>query len=312
MRKKVLLVSVLIFTALCSFAQTSDMGFSFQGYAIDPDGKALAGTKVTVRFSITPGTFTEEHEVKTDAFGVFHAIIGNSSENKKEEFAKINFAKKVKTLKVEVKETSGGTYQTISNAPMKAVPYARFASNGVPVGTIVAFGGDKNNVPKGWLLCDGSSVLQDEYKQLYKAIGGAWGESGSSFNLPDLRGRFLRGVDGGSGNDPDAGFRTASNSGGNTNDKVGTLQDDAFVKHNHDATCEKAGAHTHNFKVYNANLDHDGGATEGSPRDDGDGAYYDNGLVLPAGEHDHVINIHDRGGNETRPKNAAVYYIIKY
>ncbi len=310
MRKKVLLVSVLIFTALCSFAQISDMGFSFQGYAIDPDGKALADKNVTVKFTITPANFEEEHGVKTDAFGVFHAIIGNSSETKKKEFAKIKFSE-VQTLKVEVKETSGGTYQTISNEPMKAVPYSRFAANGVPVGTIIAFGGAV--VPKGWMLCNGRSLSSNDYPQLYDAIGQAWGGNGSNFNLPDLRGMFLRGVSGDTNNDPDKGERTKSNNGGNTGNNVGTLQGDEFKKHNHNASCSEDGEHTHKFTAWMAGFKQSGSNTEScnNKKDDYD-EFSNTSQISPSGKHSHTITIKDKGGKETRPKNAAVNYIIKY
>lgn len=302
-KKTFLLVVVLLTTAFFSYAQTSDMGFSFQGYAIDPDGKALASKGVTVQFTITPGTFQEQHNVTTDAFGVFHAVVGNSSAAANEEFKKLDFTKKgaVYTLKVEVKETSGGVYTTISNEPMKAVPYARYAFNGVPVGTIVAYGGDKNNVPEGWLICDGSSVAQADYPQLYAIIGSAWGESGASFNLPDLRGRFLRGVDdraAGTGLDPDAP-RT-----------VGSTQSEDYLQHNHNVT---ANGHNHTYgDIYWS----EAGGTVTVPSNVGDdGGDNDNaGFEISRTTSSSNANISesDMGGNETRPDNAAVYYIIKY
>jgi microcystin-dependent protein len=78
---------------------------------------------------------------------------------------------------------------------------------GPPVGTIQAFGG--NTLPAGWLLCDGSSLPQSTYASLFKAIGTAFGVSGSNFNIPDLRGQFLRGVSSISTNDPNKTTRTA-------------------------------------------------------------------------------------------------------
>jgi microcystin-dependent protein len=194
------------------------------------------------------------------------------------------------------------------------VPYARYAFNGVPVGSIIAFGGDKNNVPEGWLLCDGSSVSQTDYSQLYAMIGAAWGSTGSSFNLPDLQGRFLRGVDDGAGLDPNAGARTAIKTGGNTGDNVGTIQSDDTKSHLHaegTLATSTAGNHSHTIN-----------STEGGDTS-GDGAQVlnnpdsnpnINAPTLSAGDHTHTItgSTASTGGNETRPVNAGVFYIIKY
>jgi len=94
-----------------------------------------------------------------------------------------------------------------------------------PTGTIVAFAGDVVNIPFGWMLCNGAAINRTTYSNLYNAIGTAWGigDGSTTFNLPDLRGQFLRGVNLGSGNDPDALARTAVN-GGNSGDNVGSRQ----------------------------------------------------------------------------------------
>lgn len=319
MKTKLLSIfTVAVLFASSVFAQTSDMGFSFQGYAIDPDGKSIGNEGVTVRFTITPGTFTEEHTLTTDAFGVFTAIVGNSSAAKNAEFAEIDFTKKntVYSLQVEVKKTVGGTYTTISNAPMNAVPYARHAANGVPVGTVVVYAGDANNVPEGWLLCDGASVGQADYPQLYAILGSAWGTSGSSFNLPDLRGRFLRGVDDGAGVDPNASTRTASNTGGNTGDLVGTVQGDATARPNSNFTTNTTGNHSHDVSVNIVHSSTNGGGDGYGDLDHSSSGGYDWGHAnqppgtYSSGNHSHSIT--GGGDAETRPVNASVYYIIKY
>ena len=66
-------------------------------------------------------------------------------------------------------------------------------------GTIVAFGGSV--APSGWLLCDGSAVSRTTFADLFTTIGTRWGigDGTTTFNLPDLRGRFLHG-----GSGPDA------------------------------------------------------------------------------------------------------------
>jgi microcystin-dependent protein len=108
--------------------------------------------------------------------------------------------------------------------------------NFVPSGTILPFGGV--TAPAGWLLCDGSAISRTTYANLYSAIGVVWGSGDGSitFHLPDLRGRFLRGRDGGAARDPDRTLRTAANTGGNIGDNVGSVQDNATAKNGLSAT----------------------------------------------------------------------------
>lgn len=104
------------------------------------------------------------------------------------------------------------------------------------------------------------------------------------FLLPDLRGRFPRGVDGATGNDPDANARTASNTGGNTRDLVGSVQGDEL------------GSHQHNVE-YSTYATGNSGINFASIADLGGGCC--------------TVFTTPQGGNETRPKNANVNHIIK-
>lgn len=64
---------------------------------------------------------------------------------------------------------------------------------GNPVGTIIAYYGTA--APDGYLACNGSTFSATAYPELRALLG--------STILPDLRGEFLRGLDGGRGIDPD-------------------------------------------------------------------------------------------------------------
>lgn len=63
-----------------------------------------------------------------------------------------------------------------------------------PLGTINAFGG--TTAPEGWLLCQGQAISRTEYADLFAVIGTNFGsgDGSTTFNLPDLRGEFLRGA----------------------------------------------------------------------------------------------------------------------
>lgn len=63
----------------------------------------------------------------------------------------------------------------------------------IPTGAILPFAG--GSLPQGFLYCDGSEVLVNDYHDLYTVIGRTFGGSdSSSFKLPDLRNKTLWGV----------------------------------------------------------------------------------------------------------------------
>ncbi len=103
---------------------------------------------------------------------------------------------------------------------------------GVPTAAIFAF--PASSTPPGYLVCDGSAVSRITYADLFAIIGTTYGsgDGSTTFNLPDYRGKFLRGWDNGSGIDPDAASRT-DRGDGTTGDNVGTNQSYATQSHFH-------------------------------------------------------------------------------
>lgn len=80
----------------------------------------------------------------------------------------------------------------------------------LPLGIVQMWAGSIGSIPVNYRLCDGSSLTVAEYPALYAALGITHGGmSGYSFNLPDLRGRFIAGY---SANDAD--YNTMAKSGG--------------------------------------------------------------------------------------------------
>jgi microcystin-dependent protein len=64
---------------------------------------------------------------------------------------------------------------------------------GIPIGTILPYAG--STAPTGFLLCDGSEQEIAKYRDLYNIIGTTYGtpfrgQTGLTFVLPDMRGRF--------------------------------------------------------------------------------------------------------------------------
>lgn len=71
-----------------------------------------------------------------------------------------------------------------------------------PAGTIDFFA--NSTAPTGYLAASGQAVSRTQYPELFAAIGTTYGagDGSTTFNLPDLRGEFVRGLDGGRGVDP--------------------------------------------------------------------------------------------------------------
>lgn len=100
---------------------------------------------------------------------------------------------------------------------------------GVPAGSVFWFG--KSTAPTGYLKANGAAVSRTTYADLFTAIGTTFGTGNGSttFNLPDLRGQFLRGWDDGRGIDSGRGF--------------GSVQLDALQNHGHDLLYPYTGAY---------------------------------------------------------------------
>jgi microcystin-dependent protein len=193
----------------------------------------------------------------------------------------------------------------LKNGRTTAALQAIVVGNTIPAGVIQAFGGGA--VPTGWLLCDGSIVDRTTYAGLYASIGevNGNGDGSTTFHLPDLRGRFVRGADdmgtGAAGRDP--GGRTTSNAGGATSG-VGSVQADAFQSHAHISGMYALDSR---FDVY-ASRSVSAGSSYGST----------NGSSLSAVT-SFPIQDNNSGGtggvprftSETRPQNANTAYIIK-
>ena len=90
-----------------------------------------------------------------------------------------------------------------------AVATATEVAAAVPAGSVVQFA--RNTAPTGWLKANGAAVSRTTYATLFAAIGTTFGvgDGSTTFNLPDLRGEFLRGWDDGRGIDSGRAFGSA-------------------------------------------------------------------------------------------------------
>jgi hypothetical protein len=94
-----------------------------------------------------------------------------------------------------------------------------------------------NSIPTGYLKCDGSSLLREDYKDLFKAIGTIYGYVDNyHFNLPNFQGVFFRGA---GGQAASLGVKQGSavpnivGTIGGVSTYKGTVRDGAFTLVNH-------------------------------------------------------------------------------
>ena len=148
-----------------------------------------------------------------------------------------------------------------------------------------------SNIPDGWLLCDGSSLNISQYSDLFSAIGYVFGGSGSSFNLPDLRERFIRGA--------------------GAVHSLGTSESDSNQSHSH-AVSLSGGSHGHRLRASGASSSNYWTVTAGTSLYN---AYSDGSSGTPMVElssHSHSGDTASQGSSECKPKNLTLVYLIRY
>jgi len=172
-----------------------------------------------------------------------------------------------------------------------------FASvQGVPAGSVFCMA--VATVPSGYLECNGAAISRTTFSALFAVIGTQYGagNGSSTFNLPDLRGEFVRGFDNGKGTD--------------NGRSIGSSQSDQNKNHTHTFSGSGSASHSHNI-VCGGDQDDNTGAFDDftSAASDTTNRSTDNATVsiTISGNTGSATN----SGTEVRPRNVAMMYIIK-
>ncbi|TXD51039.1 MULTISPECIES: phage tail protein [unclassified Polaribacter] len=293
--KKVYSIFLFLFISATTFAQ----GIAVQGIARDNTSSAIINTTLTYTFSITKNDNTilykETQSIKTDNFGVFSHIVstGNPVTNT---FTSVDFS--LENLKIKVSVNYNGSAIDVYDQPFQYVPYAKYAENGVPTGTVVSFLGA--TAPRGWLLCDGSAI---------PTINTALRTLLGTTTTPNLKGMFLRGIG-------QSAYGTNS-----TGPSLRNYQSDSNEAHTHNSgsyVTDTEGNHNHNNGIYNVMLSKNVAPYYSSTPTGFDNTadeldIFNLSTIKAAGSHNHDVqgNSGSSGGTETRPVNYGVNYIIK-
>jgi microcystin-dependent protein len=154
----------------------------------------------------------------------------------------------------------------------------------LPAGAVMPFA--MNSAPSGWLAANGAAVSRSTYATLFAAISTTHGvgDGSTTFNVPDLRGIFVRG----------SGEQTIS--GTTYNKTFAAKEGDAFQGHHHSASV------SHNAIAAS------GGGARGSGVPSGAASI----SVSVEGATTDGTNGTPRTASETRPANIALLYCIKF
>lgn len=291
---------------------------SVQGVVRNADGSIFPTGNYSMRFRIynvaTGGTaiWTEEQSGIRIEGGVYSVLIGKITS-----LGNIPFDQNL-FLGVSV---DGGTELT-PRALFTAAPAARYAfrsPGAIPSGMVISFAGPLDNIPEGWLPCDGRALKSSDFPTLFDRIGTTYGNGsagmgaggGTNFNVPDLRGEFIRGLDRGRGID--------------ANRTIGSFQDWTTARPTipFNFSINAAGSHTHSTGIYNfSGLGQFISGPSKSPITFVEyfvfplSGIFDTsisgGQTPTEGAHTHTITSAGGGDSETRPVNTAVHYFIKY
>jgi len=155
----------------------------------------------------------------------------------------------------------------------------------VPVGCIILF--STTTAPSNFLYCNGAAVSRTTYVNLFNVIGTRYGsgDGSTTFNVPDMRGLFARGVDDGRGIDKETGRI------------IGSTETFSMQGHFHRITGRTAANTTNAYPIISA-------WDTGTAANNNDIAV---NTVLSDPAYG-TVNV----SSETRPSNMAWAYMIKY
>lgn len=151
---------------------------------------------------------------------------------------------------------------------------------GVPTGSLTAYAGsDANPAPTGWLYCQGQAVSRTTYSALFSILSTTYGsgDGSTTFNLPDLRSRFIAGKGAGTWSD------TLAETGG-SKDAVVVSHTHTGPSHTHGFSTSSDGSHQHTIDVRH---DYTASGSSGNPGITNNTGTNNTRLTQAAGTHSH-------------------------
>lgn len=254
---------------------------NYQATLTDATGQPVTGQKsMTLNLYNVPtgGTafWSETMDVTLNENGHFSVTLGQLTPLDKDEFSGTTF----------IGITIGTDLELAPRQQLTSVAYALQTAGGIPTGGIIMWSGAVENIPTGWVLCDGGN------------------------GTPDLRDRFIVGAGNSYGVSASGGVTTVNL---NHSHSIGSESPGT----------NSTGSHGHHIDInlYSGIGDTTDGAQDGSKAVGSES--HGHHLVADtqgAGNHAHTVNAHNHGGTsgvqlsattENRPPYYALAFIMK-
>lgn len=169
-------------------------------------------------------------------------------------------------------------------------------------GTVKMWAGLVSQIPTDYMLCDGAELSISAYKDLYNVLGVSFGGDGQkSFNLPDLRGRFVVGFD---STNPDYNAINKDKIGGHNEVELELRH---LPKHDH---TDHVGTSFNKLSARAADIDATNtpnGLDDKTP----DAEYRVGGMTAPQWAESIIKPVGENKAHENRPPYMVLGYIIK-
>ena len=218
------------------------------------------------------GAITDQ-TAKTVPLGADSVLVYSAADNalRKSTLAQVGANMTLAARDIQVSGAVTGTASFDGSANINIVTTA---AQTVPAGSVFNFAA--STAPTGYLECNGNAVSRTTYAALFAVTSTTFGvgDGSTTFNLPDLRGEFVRGWDNGRGVDASRAF--------------GSAQSDEFESHRHAWT-----------------------GTTFANGENGDGYITVGSDVTPPTQSGAGSLMDLTGSTETRPRNIALLYCIK-
>jgi hypothetical protein len=298
LQSKLFLLTFILLSIATATAFAQSKKISVQGFLKDANGKAVADGSQNITFKLytvaTGGTaaWTDDQTINVYG-GVYSAQLGSVANP----VDGLNWGSATYFVGVTVQGT-----ELSPRTELTFAPYSLGSPKAQEVICSGAVGDVKYSILNPtqfaavnggcWVPMDGGSMAGSK---LAAIIGGT--------TVPNAGGLFLRGQEftGQTANhDPDRTSTTV----------IATLQDQAFLSHNHTGSTSTDGSHSHSFAevgVYDYSC-------SGTGCSSSDREYYPTtnyGTTSTSGAHSHTLTINNAGGTETRPKNLNLWTYIR-